>query len=328
MTYRIKDYDKHFETNRTRSFKHCGRVTFPNDLNIPERMQLLKGESGPANLAVWISIVQWVTAQSWPREGYLTDNTRADGNPLDCDDLAQLISIPRAAVKGALERLIDKKIGWMEIITDGRSAEDADTLPARSAYVAPISTPNHSKPSHSEKDILKNALSSDACAENSEQGNLQANDFEEPEPEPEIEGENLGAYLRQAVEDQNPEQGNLQSNQADEETRTTNEEMGLLGDIASAINDSMLGTEGQRLLTWMRNPSNKTTMLIEYGSSDCFWHVVKQRYQDIERAGSIENPAHYFVTGIVSSTDPYLLKQTAIEEQGLSYVKQYNQERS
>ena len=93
--------------------------------------------------------------------------------------------------------------------------------------------------------------------------------------------------------------------------------------VSEIIGDSE-SNESKRLHLWVG--LNLDELELEYISLDCFWHVMKRRYEDLASNDTIENPAHYFVTGIVSPTDPYLLKQTATEEQGLSYPKQYQRE--
>ena len=117
MTYRIKNWDDHFETEKTRQYRHCQRITFTNNLNKIKRTRILKGRDGPGCLAVWFSICQWHSTQSKPRKGYLTDNGKADGSPLDADDIGALIGIPARIVNIALQRLATDEIGWVEEIS-------------------------------------------------------------------------------------------------------------------------------------------------------------------------------------------------------------------
>ena len=154
MIYRITDYVHHFETTKTLEYKTCRRVTFPNSLNNQHRMQLVKGEDGQAFLGIWISIVQWMTAQSSPREGYLTDNTRADGIPLDLSDLSPIIIAPEPLIKLALERLSSPFVGWLEEIPVevGPSDDQVTTINANQSPSIPLhSTPYHTIPLHSEE---------------------------------------------------------------------------------------------------------------------------------------------------------------------------------
>ena len=149
MTYRIKDWNIHFETSKTVEYNHCQRITFPNDLNKPQRNRLIKGKDGPGCLAVWFSLCQWMSGQSKPREGYLTDNTRSDGNDLDIEEIAELIKMPERLIEVAFKRLCDPKIGWLEQITVevGLNNDHTKTIVDNGLPLTPLhSTPLHSTP--------------------------------------------------------------------------------------------------------------------------------------------------------------------------------------
>ena len=149
MTYRIKDYRDHFETKKTESYHKCKRVTFPNALDNPQRIQLIKGKDGPAYLAVWFSLVQWIVGRSWPRDGYLTDDTTATGNELDSDDLSTLLGIPAKIIQGALQRLSSPKVTWLEEIPVevGVTDDHSRSIVVDQSSSPPLpTTPYHSTP--------------------------------------------------------------------------------------------------------------------------------------------------------------------------------------
>ena len=144
MTYRIVGWRDHFETEKTMGYNHCQRVTFTNNLNKIKRTRLLKHKDGPGHLAVWFSLCQYLSAQSKPRDGYLTENGKADGETLDVSDIASLIGLPESLTKIALQRLSGPKIGWIEEISVEvvPTGDQSDTIGADSRPLTPLhSTP-------------------------------------------------------------------------------------------------------------------------------------------------------------------------------------------
>ncbi len=146
MIYRIKDWRKNFETAKTVEYNHCQRITFTNNLNKIKRKRLLKHKDGPGHLAVWFSICQYHSAQSKPREGYLTDSGQQNGEPLDALDLADLIGMPRKLVSDALQRLANSKIAWLDEIPV-EVVSSAPMVADQSPDSRPL-TPLHSTPLH------------------------------------------------------------------------------------------------------------------------------------------------------------------------------------
>ena len=68
-----------------------------------------------------------------------------------------------------------------------------------------------------------------------------------------------------------------------------------------------------KLNNWI-NSGPGQRVIDEYDSygMHCFWNVIKRRFVDLQKG--IEKPVSYLVIGLSSTTDPYLLKQTATEE--------------
>ncbi len=138
MIYHIKDYQEHFEDKTTAEYARRGKVAFTNRLDNIHRKRLIKGHrNGPAHLAVWFSLVQYVSSLPKKRDGFITDNGRKDGIPLTLDELSDQICIKKKIIIESLARLCSKEIGWLEQIdsenepvTDGSDDINSDHAPS------------------------------------------------------------------------------------------------------------------------------------------------------------------------------------------------------
>ena len=154
--YIIKDWDDNFETEKTRQYKHCQRVTFENNLNKPKVRRLLRHKDGISHFGVWVAICQFHSTMSKPRTGFLTDTGKIPANgalPLSLAEISELIYTPLKTVKDAFERLCDDEIGWIEKVTVmERLARDqqetaGDVEGDYSRYLKPAdTTPTDTKP--------------------------------------------------------------------------------------------------------------------------------------------------------------------------------------
>lgn len=126
--YRIRDWEEHFENNRTRELKRMPWVPIPTDLSNDSYIELIEHKNGAAHFGVWIACVE-VAANSHPR-GTLMRN---GGIPHDSFSLSRRTRIPQVLIERALERL--KAIGWVEVEhvdcgnLAGISQEGAGSLP-------------------------------------------------------------------------------------------------------------------------------------------------------------------------------------------------------
>ncbi len=153
--YQIKDWEKHFETAKTKTFNRCQRLTFSNDLSDPHFRRLVRGhKDGYAHFGIWVAICEFHSSQSKPRLGYLTDDGQESGNPLSTSEIADLIRAPEKVVEVALQRLSDPYIGW---IADERRPCDDHATTMVGDQSSPLSTPLHStlKSSSGDKTIKK-----------------------------------------------------------------------------------------------------------------------------------------------------------------------------
>ena len=107
MCYRIKDWQEHFENNRTKDLKKMSWVPFPNKHDGDGYTELLDHDDGPAHYGAWCALVQ-VASKCEPRGTLIRDT----GKPHDSVTLARKTRIPEGVWNLAIPRLVS--IGWVE----------------------------------------------------------------------------------------------------------------------------------------------------------------------------------------------------------------------
>lgn len=129
---RIKDWNEHFENNRTRELKAMRYVPIPTKHDGEGYSSLLDHENGPAHYGAWVVIVA-VAAKSEPRGSLLRDGRI----PHDAQSLSRKTRFPADVISEALPRLVE--LGWIE--------EEYLTQPPKSQHDALTETKNaESKP--------------------------------------------------------------------------------------------------------------------------------------------------------------------------------------
>jgi hypothetical protein len=106
VLYRIRDWDKHFETFESRRIRHTTWVPFPVKHDGKGFRRLMAMRRGFEHYAAWVLIVQ--VAAKCPVRGTLADG---DG-PLTPADLAVKTGGPAGIFEKALSALVE--IGWLE----------------------------------------------------------------------------------------------------------------------------------------------------------------------------------------------------------------------
>jgi hypothetical protein len=127
--YRIKDWDKNFENNRTRELKRMEFVLVPNKHDGDGFRTLISKPRGTALFGAWVLILQ-VASKCDPR-GTLV---RSDGTPHTPETIARMTGSDTKLIKAALDILIHPEIGWIEdaelnmdfIIPPSRTANAGD----------------------------------------------------------------------------------------------------------------------------------------------------------------------------------------------------------
>jgi len=122
MIYRIKDWNTHFENNRTRELKRLLWLPFPNKHDGDGYTELLNHKDGVAHFGCWCAICQ-VASKCDPRGTLLRDGERQH----DSASLSRMTRIPIKMLKPAMERLVN--IGWLETYDNPALACDIKPAP-------------------------------------------------------------------------------------------------------------------------------------------------------------------------------------------------------
>lgn len=116
MALRIKNWNKHYENDRSRDRDSLRWCPIPNKRGLG-RGRLLRMENGPAMYGCFVSIVLMCSEQERPREGWLTENGLPDGPPLDAEAIHLKTGMPTDLISKTLTTISDCKIGWIEELT-------------------------------------------------------------------------------------------------------------------------------------------------------------------------------------------------------------------
>lgn len=109
MTYRIKDWDRHFEIAQSRKCDKLFWVAVPNKHDGKGYRRVARHERAGDVFSAWILILQ--VASKCPTRGVLAD---ADGE-ITAEDLADKTGFAKDIFDLAFTVLTDKKIGWLEV---------------------------------------------------------------------------------------------------------------------------------------------------------------------------------------------------------------------
>jgi hypothetical protein len=107
---RVRDWDAHYENNRTRSLKRMEWVPIPNKLDGDGYTELMDHPNGAAHLGAWLVIVQ--VASRGQRRGVLV---RDNGQPHTPESLMRISRVPAVTFEEVMPRLLGS-IGWLEVI--------------------------------------------------------------------------------------------------------------------------------------------------------------------------------------------------------------------
>lgn len=125
VLYRIRDWDRHFENNRTRGLKKLSWVPMPVKHDGDGYTELLDHPAGAAHFGAWCALVE--VAGKCAERGTLLRDT---AEPHNSATLSRLTRIPASVWDEALPRLV--KIGWLEEVTPIRQ-EGAALVPQEGA---------------------------------------------------------------------------------------------------------------------------------------------------------------------------------------------------
>lgn len=129
--YRIRDWDKNFETHRSRDLEYVRWLSVPNKQHGMGFTRIMAEEDGAAIFGIWYLIIEACSQARAPRQGWLTDDGRADGTPWTIDDMAVKWRRKVGEIARALDVLCSPKVGWMETVDRACDAPAVDVNRAK-----------------------------------------------------------------------------------------------------------------------------------------------------------------------------------------------------
>ena len=115
--FRIIDWNKHFENNRTREIKSLRWVSMPNYHDGSGFRTLMQQPDGEALYGVWAVIVQ--IASRAPQRGLLVRN---DGEPYTAETISARTGMKLELVRRCIEVLQSPQIKWIQSVPIVKSA--------------------------------------------------------------------------------------------------------------------------------------------------------------------------------------------------------------
>jgi hypothetical protein len=131
--YQIKDWNKHFENDRSRNRDRCSFVCVPNKQHGMGFCRIMAEKDGAAIYGIWHLILGACSQQSRPRNGWLTSNGDQTGSPWGVEDLALKFRRPETEIARALDILSSKSVDWIDVTgesLDGHHEVTAESPPS------------------------------------------------------------------------------------------------------------------------------------------------------------------------------------------------------
>lgn len=123
--YRIKNWNKHYENNRTRELKTMQWVPIPNKLDDNGYTILMENENGAALFGAWIACVE-IASRCEPRGTLLQD----PDDPHTFASIARISRMPKELIEKMFDVCINK-CKWIELI----DLQSGATIPQETATI-------------------------------------------------------------------------------------------------------------------------------------------------------------------------------------------------
>lgn len=119
MLYQIKDWDKNFESAKSKTYRACSHVYVPNKQTGDGFTFILCQPDGPAIFGLWYLLVEACSLQTIPRQGYCTDTGRPDGVPWTAGLLARRWRTSEKLVQRMYDVTSSPPVSWISKDTTG-----------------------------------------------------------------------------------------------------------------------------------------------------------------------------------------------------------------
>lgn len=111
--YQIKNWNDHFENDRSRKREKCSFACVPNKQHGMGFLYIMSEQDGAAIYGIWCCIIGACSQQRF-RDGWLTENGDMGGRPWTAQDLAMKFRRPIQEIERALEVITSDRVGWVE----------------------------------------------------------------------------------------------------------------------------------------------------------------------------------------------------------------------
>jgi hypothetical protein len=136
---RVRRWDEAFESAKSRTYGIKGQTYMPNKQGLGY-VRIVREPGGPGLYGAWCAMINLLSRQSKPRQGYLTDTGRIDGCPYSAADIADLTLMPPELVQRMLELCTSQAVGWLEVVY-GRDTARTPCGPSPNPNPEPSSPP-------------------------------------------------------------------------------------------------------------------------------------------------------------------------------------------
>jgi hypothetical protein len=114
--YRILEYNTTFENFKSRERDKCHFICVPNKHGGAGLANVQGEPDGAAIYGIYQWILQLVSRQSRPRQGWLTADGKEDGRRYCAPELARLFRRPLGEVERCLQVCSSPEVGWMQLV--------------------------------------------------------------------------------------------------------------------------------------------------------------------------------------------------------------------
>ena len=118
MIYRIKDWVDHFESAKSKTYDRCSHAYIPNKQDGDGVTYILCQPDGLAVFGAWYLLIEALSMQNLPRQGYCTDTGRPNGIPWTAEILARRWRRTETEIQRMLDVIVSPEVGWAEIVKD------------------------------------------------------------------------------------------------------------------------------------------------------------------------------------------------------------------
>lgn len=126
--YRIKDWDGHFENDRSRRVDECSFVCVPNKQHGLGLLYILSLEDGLTVYAIWNLILGAASRQRKPRQGWMSDDGTEAGIPWTHEEMALRWRRSIKEIETAIQVLCSSRVGWLENATHQSFTTNPDLM--------------------------------------------------------------------------------------------------------------------------------------------------------------------------------------------------------